>query len=163
MNWLDIVLAIVFVIGIVLGLKAGLIKMAVSLAGLILGIFLAGHFYMNLANIMTFIPSEQVARVVAYIIIFVVVLIIAAILSWVLTKFASATLLGWVNRLAGAIVGLIVGAIFCGAILAVWVKYTSMGANVIGSSVLGRFLLDTFPLILSLLPGEFNTIKSYFN
>lgn len=163
MNWLDIVLVIVLVIGIVLGIKAGLIKMVVSLAGLILGIFLAGRFYIALADKMTFISSDQVARVVAYIIIFAVVMIIAAIVAWLLTKFASAILLGWINRLCGAIVGLLVGAIFCGAILAIWVKYTSMGADVIGGSAIGKFLLNTFPLVLALLPGEFGTIKSFFN
>ncbi len=163
MNWLDIVIAVVLVIGIVIGVKAGLIKMVVSLAGLILAIFLAGRFYVALANILTFIPSDQAARVVAYIIIFIVVMLIAALIAWLLTKLASAILLGWINRLVGAIVGLLVGAIFCGAILAIWVKYTSMGADVISSSYLGKFLLNTFPLVLALLPGEFDSIKSFFN
>ncbi len=163
MNWLDIVIAIVLVIGILLGLKTGLIKMVVSLAGLILAIFLAGRFYVALAGVMTFIPSEQVAKVVAYIIIFVVIMLIAALAAWLLTKIASAILLGWINRLTGAIVGLIVGAIFCGAILAIWVKYTSMGASVISASALGKFLLHTFPLVLGLLPGEFETIRSFFD
>lgn len=162
MNWLDIVLAIVLVIGVVLGVKAGLIKMVVSLAGLILAIFLAGRFYVRLGEAMTFIPTEQAARVVAYVIIFFVVMIIAAIIAWLLTKFVSAILLGWINRLVGGIVGLLVGAIFCGAILAIWVKYTSMGADVISGSAIGKFLLNTFPLVLALLPSEFGTIKSIF-
>ena len=163
MNWLDIVLAIVLVIGIVMGLKAGLIKMGVSLAGLILAIFLAGRFYVALADTMTFISSAGAARVVAYIIIFIVVMLIAALLAWILTKFASIILLGWLNRLVGAIVGLLVGAIFCGAILAIWVKYSSSGGDVISGSFLGKFLLNTFPLVLALLPGEFDSIRSFFN
>ena len=162
MNWLDIVIAIVLVIGIILGVKTGLIKMVISLAGLILAIFLAGRFYVALAGVMNFIPSEQAARVVAYIIIFIVVMIIAAIIAWLLTKFVSAILLGWINRLVGGIVGLLVGAIFCGAILAVWVKYTSMGGDVIGGSALGKFFLHTFPLVLALLPSEFGTIRDFF-
>jgi membrane protein required for colicin V production len=163
MNWLDIVIAIVLVIGVVMGLKAGLIKMVISLAGLILAIFLAGRFYVALADKLAFISSDQVARIAAYIIIFVVIMIIAAILAWILTKLASAILLGWINRLVGAVIGLIIGAIFCGAILAIWVKYTSMGADVISDSFLGKFLLNTFPLVLALLPGEFDTIRSYFD
>ena len=163
MNWLDIVLAIVLVVGIVLGLKSGLIKMVISFAGLILAIFLAGRFYVAFADKLTFISSDQVARIVAYIIIFILVMIVAAIASWLLTKLVSAILLGWINRLAGAIVGLIVAGVFCGAILAIWAKYTGSGGDIVGGSLLGRFLLNTFPLVLGLLPGEFDTIRSFFN
>ena len=112
MNWLDIVIAIVLVIGIIIGVKAGLIKMVISLAGLILAIFLAGRFYVALADKITFISSDQAARVVAYIIIFIVVMLIAALVAWILTKLASAILLGWINHLAGAIIGLLVGGYF---------------------------------------------------
>jgi membrane protein required for colicin V production len=163
MNWLDIIIAIVLVIGIVIGLKAGLIKMVISFAGLILAIFLAGRFYVALADKLTFISSVQVARIVAYIIIFIVVMLVAALVAWILTKLASTILLGWLNRLVGAVIGLLVGAIFCGAILAIWVKYSSSGGDVISGSFLGRFLLNTFPLVLALLPGEFDTIRLFFN
>ena len=66
MNWLDIVIAIILVINLIVGLIAGLIKMVISLAGLILGIFLAGHYYQVLAGKLTFISSDRVAGIVAY-------------------------------------------------------------------------------------------------
>jgi membrane protein required for colicin V production len=161
MNWLDIVIAIILAIGIFMGLKTGLIKMVISLAGLILGIFLAGRMYQSLADKLTFISSEKAAQVLAYIIILVLVMIVAAIVAWFLSKLISAIMLGWVNHLGGAVFGLLIAAIFVGAILAVWAKYGG-GTNLISHSWLGKLLVDKFPLVLALLPGEFKSIRSFF-
>jgi hypothetical protein len=36
------------------------------------------------------------------------------------------------------------------------------GGNIISNSFIGSFLLDKFPLVLALLPDEFDTIHSFF-
>ncbi len=161
MNWLDIVILIILAVNVFIGLKTGLIKMVISLAGLILGIFLAGRFYQTLADKLTFISSDKAASVVAYIIILLVVMIVAAIIAWLLSKIISAIMLGWLNHIGGAVFGLIVAGIFIGAILAIWAKYGN-GGNTISHSFLGAFLLDKFPLVLALLPSEFDTIRALF-
>jgi membrane protein required for colicin V production len=161
MNWLDIVIAIILVIGLVVGLMAGLIRMVVSIAGLFLGIFLAGHYYHALAGKLTFISSDRAASVVAYVVILIGVMVVAAIVAWLLNKLASAIMLGWLNHLVGAVLGLVMAGMFIGAILAIWAKYGG-GGNTISSSFLGGFLLDKFPVVLALLPGEFDTIHSFF-
>jgi membrane protein required for colicin V production len=160
MNWLDIVILIILAISVFMGLKTGLIKMLISLAGLILGIFLAGRLYQSLANHLTFISSEKAAQIVAYLIILFVVLIIAAIIAWLLTRMISAILLGWVNRGGGAVVGLLISAIFIGAILAVWAKYG--GNSIVSHSWLAKLLVDKFPLVLALLPAQFDSLRSFF-
>ena len=161
MNWLDIVITIILVINLFVGLKAGLIKTMISLAGLILGTFLAGRYYQVLGGKLTFISSDKVAVIVAYIIILIVVMLVAAIVAWLLSKIVSAIMLGWLNHLGGAIFGLILAGIFVGVILAIWAKYGG-GGNIISNSFIGRFLLDKSPLVLALLPGEFDTIRSLF-
>jgi membrane protein required for colicin V production len=161
MNWLDIVIAIILVITLFVGLKTGLIKMVISFAGLILGIFLAGRYYHTLADKLTFISSDTAAEIVAYSIILIIVIIASTIIAWLLSKIVSAIMLGWINHLSGAILGLIIAGIFTGAILAIWAKYGN-GGTIISNSLLGRLLLDNFPLVLALLPGEFDTIKSFF-
>jgi membrane protein required for colicin V production len=161
MNWLDIVIIVILAIGVFMGLKTGLIKMVITLAGLILAIFLAGRLYQALADKMTFISSEKAAQILAYIIILVLVMIAAAVVAWLLSKIVSAILLGWLNRLGGAIFGLLIGAIFMGAILAIWAEYGG-GTGTISHSWLGKLLVDKFPLVLALLPGEFDSIRSFF-
>ncbi len=161
MNWLDIIIASVLVINLFTGLRTGLVRMVISFAGLILGVFLAGRYYAALAGRLTFIPSEKASDVVAYVIILVAVLAAAAIVSWIVGKVISATPLGWLDHVGGAVVGLITAGIFVGAILAIWTKYAG-GGDIVSGSLLGRFLLDRFPLVLALLPGEFDTVRSFF-
>jgi membrane protein required for colicin V production len=161
MSWLDIVIIIALALGAFSGLKAGLIKVLFSVAGILLGIFLAGRFADDFAGVLTFIPDDW-AKIAAFAIILVVVMIIAAILASVLSKLISLVLLGWVNRLAGAVLGLFVAALFCGAVLAIWVKYLGIGDAVAGSA-LANFLLDKFPIVLGLLPSEFDSVRNFFD
>ena len=161
MSWLDI--AIIGIIGIAsfIGLKNGIIKTVLTLAGVIVGVILAGCFYVSLAERLTFIPQETLARVLAFVIILTVVVVIASITAGVLKWLASIVLLGWVNRLGGALLGLMMGAVFCGALLAIWTKFLGI-ADPIAESALATFLLDRFPLALALLPGEFDSVRSFF-
>jgi membrane protein required for colicin V production len=161
MNWLDIVIIIILVISAISGFASGLIKTVFSLAGLILGVFLAGKFYVNLSGALGFIPGDNGPRIAAFIIIFLVVMLVATILGIVLTKLISAVMLGWINRIGGAVLGLLLGAVFAAAILAILVKVASPGDD-LTSSKLASFLVDKLPFITGLLPSEFDSIRGFF-
>ena len=161
MNWLDIVLLVIMAGGIFVGLRIGLIKATLSLVGLILGIILAGRFYVPLSEQLTFIPQASVAEVVAFAIILIGIMLIASILAAVLKWLASLVMLGWVNRLGGAVLGLVLGALLCSALLATWAKFFG-AAGAVGESALAVVLLDRFPAVLALLPDEFDVIRSFF-
>jgi membrane protein required for colicin V production len=161
MNWLDILILIVLIVSIVMGLKTGIIKIFFVIAGGVIGVFLAGRFSDSLADRLAFISSPDIAGMVAFAIILIGVMIIAAILAAVIKWATSAVLLGWVNYLGGAVLGLILGAIFCAALLTMWVNFEGSGTAVSGS-VLARFLLNGFPFILALLPSEFDSVRSFF-
>ena len=161
MNWLDIVILVLIAIPTVIGLKAGIIKAVLSLAGVIAGVILAGHYHAALAKQLTFISQANIAEIVAFAIILIGVMIIAAVLASLLKWVVSAVLLGWVNRLGGAVLGFILGAIFCGALLAIWAMF--LGAQgPITESALATLLLDRFPMILALLPEEFDSVRPFF-
>ncbi len=160
MNWLDIVITVALIIPIFTGLKQGLVKAALSLAGLIVGVILASNFYEQLAGVLGFISNEDIANVAAFIIILVVVMIIANVVAALLKFTAKAVMLGWIDRLGGAVFGFLMGAIFMGAILASLVKF--FGTGLASESWLAGILLDKFPLVLALLPSEFDTIRDFF-
>ncbi len=160
MNWLDIVIIVAIAIPTVIGLRIGIIKAALSLAGLIVGVVLAGGYYVPLSQQLSFIPDEKVAKVVAFAIILIGIMVVAGVLARLLKWAASVVMLGWVNQLGGAIFCFVLGAIFCGAILAIVVKF--LGAGVIAESELAAVLLDRFPMVLALLPPEFDAVRSFF-
>ncbi len=161
MNWLDIGILVVIGLSVFNGLRQGLIKAVLSFAGLIVGVTLASRFYPTVAGFLTFLPQGTVAEVAAFVIILVAILIVTSIIAAVLTKVASAILLGWLNGLGGAVFGFLMGAIFVGAILAIWLKF--LGKNdIITGSLLAGILLDKLPLVLNLLPSEFDSIRQFF-
>lgn len=168
MNWLDIILIVVLAVSTLIGLKTGLIKAVLSLAGMIVGIVLASRFYLPLSEQLTFIPNTTAARIVAGIIIFIAVMLVAAILARFLKWITSLVMLGWINRLGGAIFGLLLGFFFCGTALAFWVKAAEEWlkmpgfAGPVADSSVARILLDRLPLVLALLPKEFDSISSFF-
>ncbi len=161
MNWLDIVIIVVIAISAFGGLKNGLIKAILSLAGLIVGVVLAGRYYTPLSEQLTFIPQDNIARIVAFAIILIGVMIIAGVLANLLKWAVSAVMLGWVNRIGGAIFGLVLGAVFCGALLAMWINFMGIQSIII-ESAMANMLLDFFPVVLALLPDEFDTVRSFF-
>jgi membrane protein required for colicin V production len=70
-------------------------------------------------------------------------------------------MLGWVNTAGGAVFGFFIGMIFLGAILATWEKF--FGPDMLVNSFIAGFLLDKFPLVLGLLPQEFDVVRDFFN
>jgi membrane protein required for colicin V production len=161
MHWLDIIILVIVAGATFIGLKNGLIKAALFLVGVILGVFLAGRFYVPLSEQLTFIEQEGLARAAAFAIILIATMIVANLTALFLKWFAKIAMLGWVNHLGGAVFGLLLGAVFCGALLAVWTKY--LGAtNIVSQSFLAPVLLQYFPAVLAFLPEEFDSIRSFF-
>jgi membrane protein required for colicin V production len=161
MNWLDIVIIIVLAIQTFTGLSQGFIKALLGLVGLIVGIILAGRFYENLGSgPFSFISNPDIANAAAFIVILLAVWAVFSIVATLLTKLVTVVFLGWVNKLAGAVFGLLMGVLFVGSALAVWAKF--FGSGSLADSALATFLLDKFPLVLSLLPSQFDSIKDFF-
>ena len=160
MNWLDIVIIVAIAITTLIGLKIGLIKAVLSLVGLIVGVVLARLFYIPLSEQLSFIPQAALAKVAAFAMIMLGVMIIAGVLAMVLKWITSVIMLGWINRIGGAVFGLVLGALLGGAVLALWVKFFGAG-EIIANSTLAA-ILSQFPLVLNLLPGEFDSIRSVF-
>ena len=149
MNWVDIVIIIYLCLSVLSGFMQGLIRTVLSIIGLIVGIILAAHFYKQLGDILTFISNKNVAYVVAFIIILLVVIGIAALIAWILRSLIKAIMLGWVDKIGGAVLGLILGALSISAFLAIIEKVSN--SSLITDSKLAGFFLDKFPLVLKLL------------
>ena len=155
MSWLDIAILVAIAISALIGLRIGLIKAVLSLAGLIAGVILAGRFYVPLSEQLGFIPQASSGKIVAFAIILIGVMIIAGVLARLLKWAASVMMLGWVNRLGGAVFGLVLGALLWGTFLTLWVQVFGAGETITNSSLAN--LLLSLPTPLSLLPGEFGS------
>jgi membrane protein required for colicin V production len=161
MNWLDVVIIVAMVITTWVGLRIGIIKAVLFLGGVVGGVILAGHYYVYVAERLSFISQAGVAKIVAFAIILVGVIIVCGILASLLKRAASMVMLGWVDRIGGATFSLALGIVFWSALLATWVKFLGV-STAITESALATIFLDRFPLVLGLLPSEFDVIRSFF-
>jgi len=173
MNWLDIVIIVIAVIRAYIGWNQGFIRAVISIAGLIVGILLAGQFADDLAEVM---GGAQWAYFVAFAIILIVVLIISDIIGGILKKFTKLAMMGWLDSLAGMVLGLLIGAVAVAAVLAsagAWatallpeheiIDSAKQGmSTAIGDSALAELLIDKFRLVLGLLPDKFDAIQKFF-
>ena len=106
-SYLDIFFAIPLIWGIVRGLMSGFIRSLSVFVGLILGITLAQTYAADLSPTIQewFTLSARQCLSIAYVTIFVAVMIVVAIIARILDKFLHLILLGWLNKLLGAIFG----------------------------------------------------------
>jgi len=161
MNWLDIVIIVVAVLLGLAGLRQGIIKTVFGIAGLIGGIVLAGRYYDELAALLSSSGATW-ANIAAYAIILIATLIVAGVVGSLVAKLVHLVLLGWLDRLVGCVLGVFIGGLLCAAVLAIVVKYYPGTEAVISQSGVAKFLMEGFPLLLALLPGEFDFIRDFF-
>jgi len=162
MNWLDIVIIVAMLFLGMVGLWRGATKAAFGIIGLIGGIALAGRYYLPLANILS--PGEATwSRIAAYAIILVAILIVASVIGWFVARLVHIVMLGWADRLLGFILGAGIGGMLCAAVLAIVSKYLPVTQEPISRSVMARLLMEQFPLLLALLPEEFDFIAEFFS
>jgi membrane protein required for colicin V production len=123
-----------------------MIRTVFGIAGLIGGIFLAGRYYGGLAALL-FPSGATWANIAAYAIIAIATLVVASVIGWLLAKLVNFAALGWLDRVMGFILGIVIGGLLCAAILAIVVKYYPGMEATINQSVIARFLVGGFPLL----------------
>jgi membrane protein required for colicin V production len=164
MNWLNIVIIVVLAGFFISGLINGLIASFFNLLGLVLGIRLAWLFYPLISNRLGFLHNDLAAKAVGSAIIFVVVVVIAGIVGAFIKKIICFVGLGFLDRLGGAVFGLILGVLFTAGVLIVLAHLPLIDLKgAIHSSWLASFLIERFSLFFSsLLPGLFRQGHSVF-
>lgn len=109
MNVLDIVLGSLLLFGLIRGFYKGLFVELASLAALILGIYGAIHFSDFAAEFLENHVewNEKYINIVAFAITFVIIVIVIAMAGKALTKLADFAALGLLNKLLGALFGVL--------------------------------------------------------
>jgi membrane protein required for colicin V production len=110
MNLYDIIILIVALLGLIDGLRKGFIQTIGAIAGVICGIFAAKALSYLLAPYISQLfesASPKVVQVISFIILFVVTVILFHFVALLLSKLIKMVMLGWLNRLAGGIIAVV--------------------------------------------------------
>ncbi len=155
MSFLDIILGLLLVWGLWRGLKNGLFIELASIIALIAGIYGAIHFSYYAGDYLSrqMDWEERYINLTAFVITFILIVLIVHFLAQLLTKIASLAMLGWLNRLAGGIFGVVKVAVILGALLVFFdrvntsagiIKEDSMEQSVLYEPIkqIGAFVFD---------------------
>ncbi len=158
MNWLDFVIILAVIGFVAAAYSAGLIREVVTLVAAFLGIVIAGALYGRLAkDVLVFLNDEDAARGISFLILFGAVYLFGQIMAYVLKTGASLIMLGWADHIGGAVFGLFKGLLVVQVLLILFAAYPSLKLDgAIADSELGRYFVDDVPVVLHILPGDFD-------
>ena len=163
MNWIDVVILVVWALSSGWGYTAGLIQLVIPLATVIVGLAIASRIGDSVGNIFSsFTDNEDYQTIGGFILIFVGLFILASIAGFVLrTALRSIALGGMVNNLAGLAAGLALGFVLLSGVLTGVQKFPFNDGLVedIDESSLGAFLADNFDVVIrgvGLIPGDWD-------
>ena len=123
MNWLDIVLIIIFVVALLQGLKLGLLGAAVTAVGAIVGWQLAGQFSDDVGGLFGG-TGDTVATVVAYVIVISLSMTAIRFAYRLVRPFMIVIpIVPLVDRLGGVVLGLIAGVVLSGAVIIILARF----------------------------------------
>lgn len=164
MNWLDIAVIAAMAWFTLAAFSTGILREGTALVGALAGAAVAGQFYHRLGNdLEPFTGNSATAYVIAFAAIFASVTLAGHLASILLKPIAALLTLGWVDNIAGALLGLGKSLVLAQVFFIVTVTYPYWGLEeTIADSATAHLFLDRTPLLLRMLPGEFHRAVNSF-
>ena len=155
MNGADIAIALILVIGLFSGLAKGFVRGLFGLVALVLGVMIAASVHERVAeSVLSFMPGDHAPQVFSFVLIFLVVVLAVGMLGRIISKALKLAALGWLDRLVGAGLGVVMGSIVAAILLLVAVMAGLGGERTLQRSTLARRVLRLTDIIVSLVPED---------
>jgi len=117
MTWLDIAVVATICIFAAFGFWKGILRTVIGIAALLLGVFLAGAYYDELAHSL-WPDGTGWAMAAAFALILLCTLMVGTIVALIVARAVHMTALGLVDRALGCAAGVLVAMVAWGAVLA---------------------------------------------
>ncbi len=163
MNWLDIAIVLIVAFFAATAFSAGLIRELVTLVSVVVGVVVAGLFHDDLArDVLVFIDDDQAAKAVGFLVLLGAVYLAGQLIAIMLKQVAAILLLGWADRLGGALFGILKGLVVVEVLLIAFVTFDVGLRDTIDDSALGSTFLKASDVLLLILPDEFERAVDAF-
>ncbi|MBU4369742.1 CvpA family protein [Patescibacteria group bacterium] len=164
MSFFDLILLLLLFGFVWFGFWNGLIRTLGGIIGLVLAVFVAGQWYETVAlKLLPFLSDNlSLARLLSFILVFIITQFIIICLLKVVNKIFNLPVLKILNRLTGAIFGLIEGGLILGLVLYFSTKFTLVPnwAEILNSSSIAPTLISFGKILQPLLPQVLKQIQS---
>lgn len=170
MTLFDVILLIILFGFILFGIFFGFIHALGSLFGVVIGTWVAGHYFTPFAEWLTpfFAGNETWAKAVAFLIIFMLVNRLVGLVFYVIGKafnlISIIPFLKTINRLLGAILGFFEGVLVIGIVIYVVSQFgvSSWLDDLFATSKIAKYFVDTAAIIKPLIPDAVKEMQGYY-
>ena len=155
MNWIDIVILCICTVLVLLGIKRGLIDQIFSAAAIIGGILCALIFYDIAGELLVrheIIGNRSIANITGFLVLFIFAYIVIQVLGWLTSKLAGTLKLGWLNRISGGVVGLLIGVLLSFLFISVVNLFSDDENPSVKRSILVPYITRTYGTIREAVP-----------
>lgn len=145
MNILDIIILICLIPALIQGIIKGFVSQVISIIAIFVGVWASSHFAEMVCQWLSkFITtSGQILEVTAFAVIFIIVFIALILLGKLLEKIIKLVMLGWLNRLLGAVLAIVKWTLILG-LVAIAFNAINQTIHLVNPSVFEQSVLYPF-------------------
>jgi len=167
----DVILIVIFFGFVFAGYAMGLIRSIGAIVGISLGTWVAGHYFMPVADFLAPLIGgrEALAKIIGFLLIFAIVnqlvVLVFHLLDHAYHLISIIPFLKSLNRLGGVILGAIGGLLTLGVAIYIIAKFmpdASFVTDSLDSSKVAHTLVFSAQWLIKLLPSAFSNIVSIF-
>ena len=161
---IDVLFLLVMIIAIFKGLSKGLIVGIFSLLAFIIGLAAA----LKLSAIVALYLGKNITSatkwlpVISFLLVFIVVILVVGLGARLIKKVVDLAFLGWLDRLAGMVLYIIIYTVIFSIFLFFAEKIFILKADVVNSSVVYKFVAPWGPKVIDNLGGIVPLFKDIF-
>ena len=157
MHWLDILILTIVLFFFLIGVSRGLINQIFSLAAVVGGI-ISGLLFYDLAGKLliekNLVETQSSALLIGFISVVILAFVIIQILGWIATRLIGKLHLGWLNRLAGGVVGIVIGVVVTFLVLS-WLNISVITSeSAVNKSKFFPHVKNGYDTIIVLIPDD---------
>lgn len=159
--YIDAILLIIVVLSLFFGIKKGLIFEFFSLFGLFITAMLTKQLVGKVYEYINTTGTDQynIKFILAYVLTFLGIYIVLYLILLIAKKFFETILLGWLDKLGGAIVGFLKGVIISLFIAVILIGISNFNDTVkkyYTESYTSKLMDEVYPAFLKFLPEDFS-------
>ena len=119
MHWLSLVTLVLLLVFAVAGWRAGLIRRVLEFVGVVASVLLASRFGHLVAEQLedSIGLSDRLAGPVGWLLLFATLLVLTRLAAWALSKALRVSVLGWLDKAGGTLLGLLIGTLVASVLL----------------------------------------------
>ena len=142
-----------------MGLVKGLVRILIGLGAVVAAFALAAGFHRPVASRLGWMDApEEIRLLLAYALIFIGVMLGGAAVAAVTRTILRAAMLGWADRLGGALLGLATATLTAALVVVPLVAYSPSGRALVDRSVLAPYVTAVADLAAPFVPESLSRL-----